>query len=199
MTITRGGPSTEDPRLKDQGSAGEIPEGAAVGVDLQEEAEKASKTIIEAIADLFRKVATPQPKTVDLSDEEEAEHLPPISAQILSDTIKTLLVSRPNRVVVAPSDSISSGGGELATDRARQIIGFQADRLRLTIRNHDAANPIFVSGRADLSSTSFGFQIPAGEEKTIETRGEVWGIAETATVAYSFLVEFRSQGEDYPA
>jgi len=83
------------------------------------------------------------------------------------------------------------------SDRAIRVAGKQLSRVKLQLRNDDAANVIFL-GPNESVSAQFNGQIAAGKELELDSsKGDVWAVCGTGLTAYlsifeEFAVEDRS-------
>ncbi len=183
----RGGPTPDDVRTAVQESA--VPEGAAMGTDLQavKEAE-ATPSLIDAVVGFFRKVATPV-ETVEPTAPDETEQLPDMATAALIAEFSKLVLDSTQRTTEAPADHISTLTYALTADNVAQIIGAQPDRLRITLQNNDDADAVYISNRRDMATTTGGYRLAAGATVTLQYRGEIFAQAGGAAIV-SMLVEY---------
>jgi hypothetical protein len=141
----------------------------------------------------------PSPSADLISDSE-----PPLSRADLADLAEGLgrhltplaelahLIARPLAVWERPSDVIATTNGTIvfAELQPRELVAASLDRVRVTVTNHDAAEPLWLCSYTDaLAQTQRAFQLPAGASITIETRSRLCAFVVAANVNYSTLAE----------
>jgi hypothetical protein len=166
-----------------------------VGPESPEEQPEPISSILSRFFEKIFETASPKdrPNVVVLGGDEQAQRLVSDTALVeLAAEISRFVTSGPRRVEVAPSEAFSTERTTVGTATpAQRIVGRQADRLRLRIRNLEAAdgNSVFVGAGLETTIDS-GYEVPANSELVVETRAPVYAIAETATVAIQILAEF---------
>ena len=171
---------------RDSGGEQVIPEKAAVGDERFLPGE--TDTIGAGLFAFFTALFTPVPKTpagVIKTPEHDFRQESDTAEQVL-DAIRLIGV-HPMRTTVVASESIYPGQTVVQTS-ARQVLGFQADRLRALLFNTHASADIFISGQANVTVTD-GFEIRAGQSLEIATRSAIYAIADTADSTLQYLVE----------
>ena len=144
---------------------------------------ESAATVLERLANLIRGVMTPQPREPVTSTDEfdrttamQAE----VSAKILGGIIEEFISKMPTQVVARGADAMTAVRHSVS-DAASRAVGKNAQRLRVTLVNRDAANDVFIS--SNMLDSSSGFQLSAGETITIETRDEIWAICASGNTA----------------
>jgi len=94
----------------------------------------------------------------------------------------------PRSVVVAPSDRVAFFAVPVATDGVL-LLGGSVDRLRVTIRNRDAATSVYLHNQGQPDPVTYGVELPAGASMTLATRDSVWAAAVAGTVTVDLVVE----------
>jgi len=129
---------------------------------------------------------TVQPTAAPSPEQEEAV------ADLLAIELARLVLDAPMRVTAVPSRRLINGHhfAKAGVDNS-QVVGFQPDRMRITILNFDDTNEVWIGGTPELTTSTSGLRIAAGSSFTLETQAAIYARAssgETATLAY--LIEF---------
>lgn len=172
---------------RDSGGEQAIPEKAAVGVAGYPEVDTMATGMMRFFTSLF--TPTPRletPAEVDSTPEHDFLKGNDAAVQVL-DAIRLIGV-HPLRTTVVASDFIHPAQTIVQDDNPRQILGYQADRLRALLFNTHASAAIFISGEANVTVTD-GFEIRAGQSLEIATRSAIYAIADTADSTLQYLTE----------
>jgi len=94
----------------------------------------------------------------------------------------------PRSVVVAPSDRVKFGSVPVSTEPG-VLLGGAVDRLRVTLRNRDAATSVFLHSQGEPDAATYGVELAAGASITLATRDSVWAVAAAGTVTVDLVVE----------
>lgn len=97
----------------------------------------------------------------------------------------------PPRVTSVPSKRIVAGHHNANTGEANsQVIGFQPDRMTVTLRNDDDTNAVYIGGTAQQAASTSGYELAAGESITLETQAAIYVRSATGRIIVHFLIEF---------
>lgn len=99
------------------------------------------------------------------------------------------VLEAPRAQVVAPSGAIRFHRLTVYPDGVPLAVG-EVDRLRVTMTNRGAAS-VFLHSFGQPEPTNFGVELAAGNERTLETRGDVWAscTAAAGSVRVDVVVE----------
>lgn len=170
------------------------PRGSVGPESAEEIPEPIGGLIVRLLAKLFDTAAPKdRPNVVVLSGDEQAQRLVSEAALVeLAAQIGRFVTFGSQRVETAPSEAFSAERTIVGTSTpASRLVGRQADRVRVRIKNTEAAagNSIFLGSSLEVTVDT-GYELTADTEILIETRAPIFAIAETATVAVQILSEF---------
>lgn len=90
-------------------------------------------------------------------------------------------------VIALGNSSAFSTDQVTVTSTATSIIAANTARKRITIRNNDVSNPVFI-GVAGVTAAD-GWYLPAGAAVTLNTNAAIFGITASGSVTVSYLEE----------
>lgn len=110
-----------------------------------------------------------------------------------------LVRTPPSRVTVIPSKRMVTGSQTIGTaEEGAQIVGFQPDRMRITLHNRDSAggDAIYIAVAGWDATTSGGFQLAAAATITIETQAPIFARTASNVAILDWIIEFGETGEE---
>ena len=97
-------------------------------------------------------------------------------------------LSPPRSVVVSPSDVCTFGSVVVGTGGVPLVLS-DVDRLRVTLRNRDAATSVFLHSQGQPDAATWGVEVVAGATVTLATRDAVWATSAAGTVNVDLVIE----------
>ena len=110
-----------------------------------------------------------------------------------------LVRTPPARVSVIPSKRMVTGSQTIGTaEEGAQIVGFQPDRMRITLHNREAAqgDAVYVAVAGWDATASSGFQLAPAATITIETQAAIFARTVSGVAVLDWIIEFGETGEE---